>query len=280
MKRRLEGGAVRVPITGSMALSETSVAVVLLQPQCNMWCTFCISEDDFEPLRFDHAVALLDHLVDRGILNVVFGGGEPFEWNGNVVDLARAARSRGMTVQVGTNGVRLPRGFATLDCIDRWVLPLESSDAAVHEALRRHRKGHHALILERLRVLQQARRSVSISTVLTAVNRHGLPALARFLERYHSVGENVHAWHLYRFLPLGRGGARNGDELSLAEAVYLEAVAEVKRLRLPFRVFQRTDMYRSKTVEYFWSKDGRVVSGSEALHGAAVPRTAGTFEIL
>lgn len=253
------------------ATRDISVAVVFLQPQCNMWCTFCVSEDDFEPLRFDHALVLLDHLVGRGITTVVFGGGEPFEWKGDVVELAREAKSRGMTVQVGTNGVDLPRDFATLDCFDRWVLPLESSEAAVHQTLRRHRKGHHALILERLQELQQTGRSVSISTVLTAVNRDGLPELARFLRGYHSVSENVHAWHLYRFLPLGRGGARNAGELSLPEASYLDAVAEVKRLRLPFLVFQRADMYRSKSVEYFWSKDGHVHSGSEALHRGAAP---------
>ena len=102
---------------------EIAVAVVFLQPQCNMTCTFCVTEDDFEPIRFEDAVDLLGHLVQRGVRSVVFGGGEPFQWPGDVLQLASEARARGLTVQIGTNGIDLPRGFADLECIDRWVLP-------------------------------------------------------------------------------------------------------------------------------------------------------------
>jgi len=242
-----------------------SVAVLLLQPQCNMTCTFCVTENDFDAMRFDDALHLLDHLAERGASSVVLGGGEPFQWPGDVVRLAVEARSRGMTVQVGTNGIALPDGFAELECFDRWVLPLESVEAEPHQAMRRFERRHHALILERLRELQQAHKSVTISTVLTAVNVDGVPDIARFLRDYHAACENVHAWHLYQFLPLGRGGARNRAALSIPEETYRAVCAEVKRLELPFRVFQRTDMYRSQTVQFFWSKDGRLVVGGEAL---------------
>ncbi|MCP3994519.1 MAG: radical SAM protein [bacterium] len=257
-----------------------SVGVVFLQPQCNMTCTFCVTEDDFEPMRADDAVALLDHLVGRGVRNVVFGGGEPFAWAGDVVRLAREARARGLTVQVGTNGVALPEGYADLDCFDRWVLPLESTDPRAHDEMRRHGAGHHALVLERLRDLQRASRQVTVSTVLTAVNLPGLRELARFLADYYAGGRNVHAWHLYQFLPLGRGGRKNGDALSIPPETYAEACEELQRLDLPFRVFRRTDMYRSRTVEFFWSKDGHVVSGSEALHAEATRGTSGSATIL
>jgi len=246
-----------------------SVAVVFLQPECNMRCTFCATEDDFDSLRLGDAVALLDDLDRRGIRTVVFGGGEPFTWPGRVLRLAAEAKARGMTVQVGTNGVALPDGFADLDCIDRWVLPLESTDPAVHQALRRHGRGHHALVLDRLRELQRARKTVTVSTVLTAVNLDGVADLARFLADYHAVSENVHAWHLYRFLPLGRGGARHRAELAVTEEAYAAACASVKELGLPFRVFRRSDMYRSSSVEFFWSENGRIRSGSESLHQRA-----------
>lgn len=253
---------------------------MFLQPQCNMTCTFCVTEDDFEPMAFDAAVALLDHLVERGVRTVVLGGGEPFAWAGGVVALAREAKARGLLVQVGTNGVALPAGYASLECIDRWVLPLESVDPRVHEAMRLHGRGHHGVVVERLRELQRAARSVTVSTVLTAVNVHGLSDLARHLADYHAVGHNVHAWHLYQFLPLGRGGRRHRDELSLPPDVYQAACAEVQQLELPFRVFRRSDMYRSRTVEFYWSHRGRVVAGSEALHGEEAPDTRGSVTIL
>ncbi|MBI5362135.1 MAG: radical SAM protein [Planctomycetes bacterium] len=247
------------------AAPPPSVAVVLLQPQCNMTCTFCVTEDGFDPMPFDEAVALLDHLVRAGTSSVVLGGGEPFHWPGDVVRLARAARERGLAVQVGTNGVDLPAGFAELDCFDRWVLPLESVDPGPHQAMRRFEHRHHAVILERLAELQRARRSVTLSTVLTKVNVGSVQDVAHFLRDYHAVVENVHAWHLYQFLPLGRGGAKHGTELAIPEADYRAAVAAVKQLTLPFRVFQRTDMYRSKTVEFYWRAQGRFVAGGEPL---------------
>lgn len=260
------------------AVPPPSVAVVLLQPQCNMTCTFCVTEDGFDTLSFDEALALLDHLAATGTSSVVLGGGEPFHWPGDVVRLARAARERGLAVQVGTNGVDLPAGFAELDCFDRWVLPLESADPGPHQDMRRFEQRHHALILERLAALQRARRSVTLSTVLTKVNVAGVEDVGRFLCDYHAVAQNVHAWHLYQFLPLGRGGARHQAELAIPEADYRAAVAAAKRLALPFRVFQRTNMYRSKSVQFYWRAEGRLVAGGEPLElrgpQATEPRSA------
>jgi len=242
-----------------------TVAVVMLQPHCNMTCTFCVTDEGFEEMRFDDALALLDHLAEGGVSSVVLGGGEPFVWPGDVVRLAGEVRARGMSVQVGTNGVDLPDGFADLDCFDRWVLPLESVDPEPHQEMRRFRKKHHSLILARLDELQKTRQSVTISTVLTAVNVEHVPDVARFLRDYHAVGGNLHAWHLYQFLPQGRGGAPNRDTLSIPAEAYRDVCAEVKSLELPFRVYQRSDMYASKTVEFYWSEGGRLVAGGQAL---------------
>jgi MoaA/NifB/PqqE/SkfB family radical SAM enzyme len=242
-----------------------SVAVLLLQPECNMSCTFCATEDALESMGLEQALALLDRLAAEGVSSVVLGGGEPFEWPGDVLRLAAAARARGLSVQVGTNGIALPAGFAELACVDRWVLPLESVDAATHQELRRFEHRHHALILERLRELQRARKSVTISTVVTARNVRGLPDLARFLREYQAAGGNLHAWHLYRFLPVGRGGRRNHSALELSEPDYRAACAGVQALGLSFQVFRRSDMYRSRTVRFFWSQAGRIVSDPEAV---------------
>jgi MoaA/NifB/PqqE/SkfB family radical SAM enzyme len=245
---------------------KLTVAVVLLQPECNMSCSFCVTEDDFEPLAYPAALGLLDDLARRGVRSVVFGGGEPLTWPGNVLRLAGEARDHGLLVQIGTNGVALPDGFAALDCVDRWVLPLESTDPEVHEAMRQYTGGHHALLLDRLGALRDAGKSVTLSTVLTAGNLDGLEELACFLRGYHAVAENVHAWHLYQFLPLGRGGRPNRERLMIPEESYRAACARIKRLDLPFRVFVRSDMYRATTVEFFWSQNGRIRSGAEFLH--------------
>ena len=157
----------------------------------------------------------------------------------------------GFHVQVGTNGIDLPEGFEYLDSIDRYVLPLESMDATVHDGLRIFPRSHHAIILDRLTRLREAGKSVTVSTVVTRQNIGGLDDVGRFLEAYRLAGAPLHAWHLYKFLPQGRGGLPNADRLCVDDAEYHRACDAVKQTGLGFHVYKRSDMYRSRSVGFF-----------------------------
>lgn len=241
-----------------------TVAVVFIQPQCNMHCTFCITEDTFDPMTFEQAVDLFQHLKAIGVRSLVIGGGEPFDWPGDLIAVAREAKRIGFsTVQVGTNGIALPGGFEFIDAIDRYVLPIESLEPKPHNAMRLYGDRHHAIIMDRLDSLKRAQKSVTLSTVITEVNRNGITELAEFLRKYHAESQHVHAWHLYQFIPIGRGGAIHRDELHIPAAEYEEICRSVKMLDLPFRVYRRADMYHSRTVDFFWFEGGQIKRGSE-----------------
>ncbi|MCK4872216.1 MAG: radical SAM protein [Phycisphaerales bacterium] len=239
-----------------------AVAVVFLQPQCNMTCTFCVTEDDFSSMTFDQAINLLDHLKSLGITTVVIGGGEPFDWPGDVVKLSRIAKKLGFTVQVGTNAVALPEGFEHIDSIDRYVIPIESAQPEPHDAMRLYKNSHHSVILNVLDKLRTARKSVTLSTVITTVNRAGIVDLAHYLQRYN-VG-HIHAWHLYRLITQGRGGAHTGRTLQIPEDEYHRICDAVRAMDLGFPVYKRIDMYNSRTVEFFWYEGDRIITGSDA----------------
>lgn len=221
----------------------------MLHPGCAIRCAFCITEP-FPDLGFAEAVRLLEGLRVQGIRRVVLGGGEPFEWGHSVVELARRAQGLGFHVQVGTNGIHLPEGFERLDVIDRYVLPLESADPDVHDRLRPYARSHHAIVLDRLERLRSARKPVTVSTVVTRETLDGLAALGSFLEAYRVAGGLLHAWHLYRFLPVGRGGALHASELNVEEAEYHRACDSVRATHPGWRIFKRPDMYRSRTVSF------------------------------
>lgn len=225
-------------------------AVVMLTPACGMSCGFCVTEP-FRAMDFGQALSLLEGLRGQGVRRLVLGGGEPFSWKHGTVSLAARAKAMGFHVQVGTNGIDLPEGFERLESIDRYVLPLESMDAAVHDALRVFSRSHHAIILDRLERLRADGKSVTVSTVVTRQNIGGLGGLGRFLEGYRLRGGLLHAWHLYRFLPVGRGGRLHAERLDIDEADYHQACDAVKRAGLGFPVYKRTDMYRSSTVGFF-----------------------------
>ena len=241
------------------------VATLFLLPHCDMSCTFCASESGFSVMSFEEAAGLLRGLARGPVRSVVLGGGEPFLWPHGLVRLARLGRSLGLLVQVCTNGVHLPRGFERLEGIDRYILPLESMVPLQHDALRRHPRGHHAVVLQRIAELAGTGRQLTVSTVVTRANIGCLEAIADYLCGIRLRGVALHAWHLYRFLPVGRGGTVHATDLAVAEADYLRACETARSLARGFRVFRRPDMQRSSTVEYFWFERGRLRVGSEAI---------------
>ena len=246
------------------------IASIFLTPLCDMGCRFCASETEFSVMSFDEAATLLGALKGR-MEGVVLGGGEPFLWPHDLDKLACFACDLGFHVQVCTNGVNLPDNFATLPSIDRFILPLESLDPALHERLRvLPGGGHHRLVMDRIQALVRAGREFTLSTVVTAENLQGLQDMAEWLVAECLTGMKLHAWHLYRFLPVGRGGSPNGAELAVDRVEYLQACRALKAAGLPFTVFQRDDMQRSSTVEFFWFDHGRLRMG-----GALMPAGTG-----
>jgi MoaA/NifB/PqqE/SkfB family radical SAM enzyme len=233
-----------------------TIASIYLLPDCNMSCRFCGSELDFAVIAPDQARALLAYLREQGFTQVVLGGGEPFLWPHDLLDLCRRARAMGFLVQVCTNGTRMPVGIEHEPAIDRFILPLEAATPELHDKLRIHPRGHHTQVLEQMARLAAAGRSFTLSTVVTRENLHELPLLADHLQDLRTAGANLHAWHLYRFLPTGRQGRVHGPELITSTQAYRRAVDDVRSRDRGFTIYRRSDMLRSSTVAYFWAEDG------------------------
>lgn len=232
-------------------MKSIQVAVIMPWTGCNMFCNFCITEDNFDCMSFEQALEMLEYVKGLGVKNIVFGGGEPFCWPNNIIRLCEKAKEDGFLVQVGTNATILCPDFEKLSCIDRFVIPVESTKAKIHNTMRIFPGGHHSIIMDCLKKLKNAKKSVTISTVVTKLNRDCLLNIAEFLQEYNEGSNNIHAWHLYRFIPEGRGGRVNAGMLDITKDEYLDKCGEVKSLNLPFHVFRRDDMYNSKTVEFF-----------------------------
>jgi MoaA/NifB/PqqE/SkfB family radical SAM enzyme len=223
-------------------------AVVMLGERCQMRCQFCATDDAMGTFSWQEAIDRLRALRKDGVHGVVFGGGEPFLWPHGLFRLTRFARELGFHVQIGTNGMHLPADFALEPSVDRWVLPLESVAAAVHNELRPSRFDHHEIILSRLATLAAAGKPVTISTVVTRRNVAGLGALLTWLEDYQARSNNLHAWHLYHLLLVGRGGSQSAH-LRIDDS-HFEALRSALRTDR-FRVFFRGNMFASRNVDFF-----------------------------
>ncbi|MBL0313558.1 MAG: radical SAM protein [Holophagaceae bacterium] len=250
------------------------IASLFLTPSCDMGCRFCASETEFAVMSFDEAASLICALRGR-IDGVVLGGGEPFLWPHGLEKLACLACDMGFQVQVCTNGVNMPAGYERIEAIHRYILPLEAMDPQLHDSLRiRTGGGHHGIVMDRIQALANAGREITLSTVVTSKNIGELQAIAEWLAWQSLVGLKVHAWHLYRFLPVGRGGVPHGQELAVDREGYLRACGAVKSAGLPFQVLRRDDMTKASTVEFCWFEKGRLRLGSEASRDLVGPGMA------
>lgn len=242
-----------------------SVAVLFLTPACNMHCPFCGAQAVFEPLGWEEALVLLRGLKEAGLKSVVLGGGEPFLWKAGPAALAQEVRRLGLTAQIGTNGVLAPDTEEGLRAFDRWILPLESARASIHDAMRPFERSHLDLVLGLLERLRQAGVEVTISSLVSAENLADLEEIGDYLRGYVKKGGRVHAWHLYNFIPLGRGGSAHAPRFSVPLDSFHQAGQSLK-LKFPdLKMFLRPDMYHSKNVSFHWREAGGLRSMAAAL---------------
>jgi len=231
---------------------SASVAVIMLLPQCNMTCSFCITEDSMGTFTLAQARGLLDRVHREGFKSVVLGGGEPLVWPHGTIELAEESRARGLIVQLGTNGILLKPGFEHSTAIDRYVLPLDGSSPAIHNSVRCYRDRHFELIMNRLDRLRAVGKSTTLSTVVTRCNEHDIARIATVIDELDSPRPFIHAWHLYQFIPEGRGGWEHRGALQIGANEYDRACASIPARSRGFRIFRRPDMLHSKSVEFFW----------------------------
>lgn len=235
-----------------MPAPAASVAVLMLTPACDMDCPYCGAEARFRPLDEGEALALMPQLRAQGFASVVLGGGEPFCWGGDLRALAARAQACGLLVQVGSNLRRLPAGAAAWAEVDRWVVPLEAADADAHDALRPGAPSHHGVVLAALDAFAAAGASVTVSSVARPGAEADLDGLADLLRDRRRRGLALHAWHLYRFQPMGRGGAAHAGRFAQSDAQWRALAQGLKARHHDLPLLLRPDLLHSRQVAFYW----------------------------
>ncbi|MCX8066137.1 MAG: radical SAM protein [Candidatus Hydrogenedentes bacterium] len=244
-------------------VNHRRVGVVMLHGSCAMSCLFCITENSIAEMTPEETSIVLRVMKERGVESVVFGGGEPLQWRYSLPAVIEEAKSLGLHTQVGTNGVGLTPEVVNKIKADRYVLPLDSIRAEAHDFLRKGYKWHFTLIQKRLEYLKAVGIPFTISTVVCKLNVNDLDGIAEYLLSLYENGAQIHAWHLYNFLPYGRNGRKNGDKLKISLEEYKSVTERVKRMNFPFSVFKRPNMQLSREVDFFWYENGSLKIGSE-----------------
>ncbi len=264
------------------------IATVYLLPKCDLACRFCGSDLGFNALDETEAMRFVSFAATNGYSSVVLGGGEPLLWSGDLERVGAHARELGMVVQLNTNGVAWRDELETTDAITRIILPLDGATAESHDFLRKPRGGHREIVEDRLARLAKSGKEATIGSVICRPNLPELPQIAAELDQCVADGLNLHAWHLYRFRPIGRGGAVDGrnDEFGLELDEFREHCQHIQANQFPravtgngersWQIYRRPDMTQSRDVDFFWKDNGEWFASGR---GAATELIAGATSL-
>jgi MoaA/NifB/PqqE/SkfB family radical SAM enzyme len=144
--------------------------LLLLNRGCNLRCAFCDLWEGRENLPLPRAEALFDEAVAIGTRGVVLTGGEP-TLHPDLPALVRAAKARGLAVNLTTNGTTLDRHYTRLrDAgLDSLSISIDGLPAT-HDRLRGRPGAHARSWKQLLRVLHDGRVGASVYFTVTREN--------------------------------------------------------------------------------------------------------------
>lgn len=177
---------------------------LLLTHRCNLRCDYCAVWREPPPeMRTGTVLRLIDQIAAAGTERISLSGGEPMV-RADIGQIIRHAKQRGLTVNLVSNGLHVPRRIKEIAGIDFLAISLDGSEA-VHDRLRG--EGAFARALAAIRAAHRAGIAVWTTTVLT---RHNVGAVADI------IGICRHEGARCTFLPVMRESlaARNAEALA------------------------------------------------------------------
>lgn len=173
---------------------------------CNAACLHCYSNSgkgasSKEDLSTEECFSVIDQLADAGLMVLAFSGGEPLirdDWH----QLASHAKSRGLVVNIGTNGSLIDESKADKVKkigVNSVTVSIDSHRAALHDKFRKF-EGlfEHAIRAVKLLVERDIR--VIVGFTPTKLNwKDGLS----IVQLAHDLGAS--AVNLSQYVPAGRG---------------------------------------------------------------------------
>ncbi len=196
---------------------------------CNARCLHCSSNSASrgpDELTYEEVTDLIDQFADAGVVDLGISGGEPM-LREDLFAIIAHARSRGLSVGLGSNGTTLDRQKArrlTALGLGRYQLSLDGL-AEGHDTLRCW-PGLFERVVETLRLALEVGLRTHVCCTINRLNADELEAFTEFVARL-----GVQRINFSRYVPTGRGT----DDLDLNAAEWRRVIDLCTRLRDRYR---------------------------------------------
>lgn len=168
-----------------------------LREDCNLKrCAYCFGPSPNRVISPERDIQLAEVLVENGVKEVVFGGGEPTLAN-NLEEVMRTLKGGGVYVSLHTNGLllsdeRLERWGGLVDDI---ALPIDAVDRNIQRQLRDEpfMRVHENLLKWAAKINSRGIK-VGYHTVFTAINTDEIPTVYELINRHP-----FKYWRIYEY---------------------------------------------------------------------------------
>lgn len=172
--------------------------------RCNQACKYCHRFLKLDDLTYEENEKILENLIEDGIKNITWTGGEALLFP-NLIELLKKAKKNGINNKMITNGILLLKkeNEEILDYLDELTLSLDSINNEINKELGRG-INHFSNIKEVLDIAKSKNIKININTVISKVNIEQSLELGKFLNKY-----NINIWRIFKFMPLRETAEKN-----------------------------------------------------------------------
>lgn len=174
-----------------------------LTSKCNLRCRHCVvsaGEECSDELCFEDCCRLIDEFADFEVGQLILSGGEPLIRK-DFFDIAEYAASKGIMIQVATNGTLIDEHAAEklANIGARAQVSLDSSVPVIHDDFRQS-SGSWKRTVDGIKLLVRAGVPVTLAAAVTTMNVDNIPEL-------YELGKEleVQTFRILPFVPSGRG---------------------------------------------------------------------------
>lgn len=188
--------------------------------RCNQGCRYCHRFLNIPELNFKKNKKILRNLINRGVTNLTWTGGEPLLYY-KVDELMKIAHNNGIKNKLITNGSMLTIEKINRICgyLDSITLSIDSIDPKINIKLGRD-KNHFYNIDRTLEYLKRTKNPIRIriNTVINSYNINNVGSLMAYLSKF-----NIDCWRIFMFMPLREIAVKNKNDFQISYKTFDKA---------------------------------------------------------